>query len=188
MGKVIKTNDEATAAIARLKGALLTMAQPLVNVIIPALTVFVNVLTRIILLQQILYPCCLGQPQTQAAEAAENLYDEANAVEGVGDAAKKAGKSLASFDEINKLSGENGASSGSGTQATGAIAPDFKSLIAEELTSIVELFTGLALLALGAILTFTGTHVLLGLSLMAIGALAIADAVTSNPDAIKSCF
>lgn len=186
MGKVIKTNDEATAAIARLKGALLTMAQPLVNVIIPALTVFVNVLTRIISAAANLVSMLFGTTSDRAAEAAENLYDEANAVEGVGDAAKKAGKSLASFDEINKLSGENGASSGSGTQATGAIAPDFKSLIADELTSIVELFTGLALLALGAILTFTGTHVLLGLSLMAIGALAIADAVTSNPDAIKS--
>lgn len=186
MGKVIKTNDEATAAIARLKGALLTMAQPLVNVIIPALTVFVNVLTRIISAAANLVSMLFGTTSDQAAEAAENLYDEANAVEGVGNAAKKAGKSLASFDEINKLSGENGASSGSGTQATGAIAPDFNSLIADELTSIVELFTGLALLALGAILTFTGTHILLGLSLMAIGALAIADAVTSNPDAIKS--
>lgn len=186
IGRTIKTNEKARLSIARLKGALLTLAQPLVNVIIPALTVFINVLTRIISAAANLVSMLFGTTSDQAAEAAESLYNEANAVEGVGDAAKKAGKSLASFDEINKLSGENGASSGSGTQATGAIAPDFKSLIADELTSIVELFTGLALLALGAILTFTGTHILLGLSLMAIGALAIADAATSNPDAIKS--
>lgn len=54
----------------------------------------------------------------QAADAAENLYNEANAVEGVGDAAKEAGKSLASFDEINKLSGGGAASGGTGAGAS----------------------------------------------------------------------
>ncbi len=34
MGKVIKTNDEASAAVSRLKGALLTLAQPLLSVVI----------------------------------------------------------------------------------------------------------------------------------------------------------
>ena len=48
MGKVIKTNDEARAAIARLKGALLTLAQPLIEVIIPAFTKFVDMLARVI--------------------------------------------------------------------------------------------------------------------------------------------
>lgn len=47
LGKVIKTNDETVRAIGRLKGALLTLAQPLIEVIIPAFTAFVNVLTRI---------------------------------------------------------------------------------------------------------------------------------------------
>lgn len=36
--KYIKTNDEARQAIAQLKGALLTLAQPLIEVIIPAFT------------------------------------------------------------------------------------------------------------------------------------------------------
>ena len=52
MGKVIKTNDEARASIARLKGALLTLAQPMIEVIIPAFTSFVDMLARIILVQQ----------------------------------------------------------------------------------------------------------------------------------------
>ncbi len=48
IGDVISANDEASAAIARLKGTLLTLAQPLVDVIIPAFTTFVNILTSVI--------------------------------------------------------------------------------------------------------------------------------------------
>lgn len=42
--KYIKTNGEARQAIAQLKGALLTLAQPLIEVIIPAFTLLVNIL------------------------------------------------------------------------------------------------------------------------------------------------
>lgn len=48
------------------------------------------------------------------------MYDEAEAIEATGGAAKKASKSLASFDEINKLS--NSASGGGGGSAA---KPDF---------------------------------------------------------------
>lgn len=48
MGKVIKINEEATAAIAKLKGALLTLAQPLLDVVIPAFVTFLNILTHIV--------------------------------------------------------------------------------------------------------------------------------------------
>lgn len=44
----IQTNGEAVAAIARLKAALLTLAQPLVDVVIPAFTVFINILSAVI--------------------------------------------------------------------------------------------------------------------------------------------
>ena len=104
MGKVIKTNSEATAAIARLKGALLTLAQPLVNVIIPAFTAFVNVLTRVVLKIAQLLSALFGTTIENSANAAEGLYDETEAIDGVGSAAQKAAKSLANFDEINQLS------------------------------------------------------------------------------------
>ena len=48
MWDVIQTNDEARASIAKLKGALLTMIYPIVRVLIPAFTVWANVLTRIV--------------------------------------------------------------------------------------------------------------------------------------------
>ena len=105
MGKVIKTNDEARAAIARLKGALLTLAQPLIDIIIPAFTKFVDMLARVISMAAHLTAALFGTTAEQAAESAENLYDETEAIEGTGQAAEEAEKSLASFDEINQLSG-----------------------------------------------------------------------------------
>ena len=186
LGSVIKTSPEATAAIAKLKGALLTMAQPLVNVIIPAFTAFVNVLTRIVSAVSNVVSTIFGTTVEQSAKAAENLYDEQQALKGVGSAAKKAGKNLASFDEINKLTGDSsssGSSSGSGT-----IKPDFSEIISSGLDKIMEIFTGAALLAVGAILTFTGAHVFLGIALMAIGAAAIYDAITSDNGSVAKAL
>lgn len=121
LGKVVKTNAEATAAIARLKGALLTLAQPLVEVIIPAFTGLVNVLTAMVGRIAQLTSALFGTTTSEASKAAEALREETEALEGAGGAAKKASKSLASFDEINKLSGD----SSSGGGAASSVAPDF---------------------------------------------------------------
>lgn len=185
MGKVIKTNEEAQAAFARLKGALLTLAQPLVNVIVPALTVMANALTRIVSAASRLVSSLFGTTAQASAEAAENLYNETEALEGVGSAAEEASGSLAGFDEINQISSDSSSAAGFGSSSA-ATAPDFYGLVNDELSAIAELFTGVFLLALGAILTFSGAHILLGLGLMVIGALAVWDAVSTNWGAIAS--
>ena len=182
MGKVIQTNSEASAAVARLRGSLLTLAQPLINILIPAFTTLVNVLTRIVSVVSRVVSSLFGTTAEQSAQAAENIYNETNAIEDVAGAAKKASKSLAAFDEINQLSDNSAGESSGGGVSGGGTAPDFSGPINDSLTGIVELFTGAALLALGAILTFSGAHILLGLGLMVLGALAIWDAVTSNPE------
>lgn len=120
MGKVIRSNGEATASVAKLKGALLTLAQPLVSFIIPAFTTFVNILTRIVVAIASFTSALFGNTVDQSKEAAEALHDQSQALEETGGAAKKAGKSLAAFDEINKLS----TSTGGGAAAT-AVQPDF---------------------------------------------------------------
>lgn len=123
MGKVIKSNAEASAAVAKLKGALLTLAQPLVEVIIPAFTAFVNILAKVVSAIASVLASLFGTTIEDSAQAAKNMYEEQNAIEGVGNAAKKASKSLASFDEINKLS-NNTSSEGSGNSSE-TIKPDF---------------------------------------------------------------
>lgn len=125
MGRVVQTNAEATAAMARLKGALLTLAQPLVGVLIPAFTAFLNVLTAIVGEISKIVSGLFGATVEQSAEAAENLQSEVDALNDTGAAAKKAGKSLASFDEINKLSSNQSEGAGGGNTNTENIAPDF---------------------------------------------------------------
>ena len=185
LSQTIMQNEAARAAVARLKGALLTLAQPLLKVVIPAFVLFVNVLTRIVTAIATLVSKIFGTSYAQsAADAAAAYDDESEAIAGVGDAAKKAGKSLANFDEINQLSSNSDSSSGGAGAGGGigsdTIAPDFSAMIKDQLTSITELFVGAALLALGAILTFSGANIPLGIALMAVGALAVWDAVSNH--------
>ncbi len=121
-GKVIRTNSEATAAIAKLKGALLTLAQPLVEVIVPAFIALVNVLTKVVSVIARLISSLFGKTIQQSRDAAESLYNEAEALDGVGSAAKEAAGSLAGFDEINTITTENASSAGGASSGT---KPDF---------------------------------------------------------------
>lgn len=186
MWSAIQTNQEAMASVARLKGALMTLAQPIVNAVIPAFTLLVDVITRVVNAVSRLLSMLFGTTAEESAKAAESLYKQQKALKGVGGTAKKAGKSLAAFDEINQLtsdksSGAGGASAGAANAAT----PNFKDMVSSSLSALLELFTGAALLSLGAILAFSGAHIPLGLSLMALGALAMWDAVSENWGAIK---
>lgn len=124
ISKSIRVNSEATQSIAQLKGALLTLAQPLLSVVVPAFITLVNILTSVVNTISKLISMLFGTTIEESAKAAENLYDEQKALDGVGASAKKAGKSLANFDEINKLTSSttNGGAGGS------SIAPDFSNL------------------------------------------------------------
>ena len=117
-GKVLKTSTEAQQSFAKLKGALLTLAQPLVEILVPALITLTNLLTAVVGRLAQFATALSGTSVSAASEAAKALNDEAEAVEGVGDAAKDSAKSLAGFDEINKLSDN----SGDNSETT---APDF---------------------------------------------------------------
>ena len=186
--KTIKTNDEARQSIAQLKGALLTLAQPLVEVIIPAFTALVNILTRIITAAASLVSLLFGKTLKQSKDGAKALYQEASAIDAVGEAAKEAAGSLAGFDEINTIQTENAsAGSGGGGISGEGIAPDFEGLIFGELDKITALVSG-ALLALGAILTFSGANIPLGIALMAAGALGLAQVITENWGAISEAL
>lgn len=150
MMETIKTNDEARSAMAQLQGALLTLAQPLVNVIIPAFIVLVNVLTAVISRIAQLIAAISGKSLKSTTDAAKALNKQKAALKGTGKAAKEAGKSLAAFDEINQLSSNKGddSSGGSGGAATD-ITPDFSFLdgVSDRLNDIADaiLFIGAGL-------------------------------------------
>ena len=119
---VVHKNAEATAAMAQLRGALLTLAQPLAEIIIPLFTALVKLLTRVVatIAQMIAY--ITGKPISAMKSNAEALNNQADAIDNVGSAAKNASKYLAGFDELNVMdSGDSGGgSSGGGGGASGA--------------------------------------------------------------------
>lgn len=129
---VVLANDEARESFAKLKGALLTLVQPLVDVLIPAFITFANVLTRIVSVAAQIVSLLFGKTAKQSSNAAEALYEQTQAIEGVGAAASQAEKSLASFDEVNQLSGD---STGGGSSGETNLKPDFN---LPELTELSE--------------------------------------------------
>lgn len=134
LSDVVSANSAASASIAKLKGALLTMVQPLVQIIIPAFIALVKVLTAVVSVIANVVSSLFGSTAKESAGAAKSLNEQKNALQGVGSAAKSAGKQLASFDEINKLSGESGGSS------SADIAPDFSFMdsISDRLKNIAK--------------------------------------------------
>ena len=118
MWRAIQTNDEAVSALSKLKGALLTMAQPLVDVVIPAFTILVNVLTRVVAVIAQLMSYLFGKTVKESKKAASALNSEAKALDGIGESADDAAGSLAGFDEINTIQTEK-------KDSKATIEPDF---------------------------------------------------------------
>lgn len=164
---VVMTNSEARESIAQMKGALLTLAQPLVSVVVPAFTMLVRVITAVINQISRLVALISGKSVKASANAAKSLNKETKALKGTGGAAKKAASDLAAFDEINQLSGDTADSAGGGGASADDITPDFSYMddISDRLKKIADavllIAAGLALWkvasglpsALGSILT-----------------------------------
>ena len=119
----IATSAEASDAFARLKGALLTLAAPLMDVLIPALTWLMNLLAAIVSEIVTIISILSGKSKKSMEASSKNLYKEAAAIDATGKAAKEATDALAAFDEINKLSTTTSVGGGGG--GASAIAPDF---------------------------------------------------------------
>lgn len=130
LSQTIMQNEAARASIARLKAALLTLAQPILEVVIPVFVKLVNILTQVVTAIAKFFGMLSGKSWGAQVSAAKGLNAEKEALEGVGSAAEDASKSMASFDEINQIT-SNQASGGGGTSGAGAssgITPDFSNL------------------------------------------------------------
>lgn len=114
LGKTLQVNKEFTLELANLKGALLTAFQPIYEAVVPAVIALMRILTAATVVVATFFASLSGKTLESSAEAAKGLYDQADALGKVEKSAKKAGKSLAGFDEINALqSNSGGTSSGS---------------------------------------------------------------------------
>lgn len=125
MGRALRTNAQYTAQMAKLKAALLTAFQPIYEFVLPGLIYVLKVLTACVQLLAQFLSWLTGKSLSQSAKNAKDLYNQANALDAVGEAAEEATKSLAGFDEINRL-GETDINVGG--LETDVIAPDFSDL------------------------------------------------------------
>ena len=112
MSAALKQNSALNSALANMKGAAYQVVAPLANMLAPALTMVAN--AAAVALSYLAKLLSFFTGKSLAATKAE-----AAAIGAVGSAAKKAGKSLASFDTINQLSSND---SGSGSQT---ITPNY---------------------------------------------------------------
>lgn len=174
MGKYVMANSEASRAVAQLKGALLTLAQPLISVVIPAFTLFVQILTRVVTAVASLLSLLFGKGINQTKKAAQTMYNEAEAIEAAGAAADDAAGSLASFDEINQLSDN---SSGGGASVS---SPDFNFDISTMAADMEKLLGWIKLIGAGLLAWklsdnfLGGLRIFVGLILAINGAIELA--------------
>lgn len=123
MRKMLQTNSEYTKQMVKIKAALLAAFQPIYEFVLPGLIAVLKVVTQIATVIGKGIAWLFGKDYKQMVKNSQALYNQSNAIAAVGDAATKASKSLAGFDEINRLSGDSKQKAPSGN-----IAPDFDGL------------------------------------------------------------
>ena len=181
LSETIMQNEAARASIAQLKAALLTLAQPILEVVIPVFVKLVNILAQVVTAIAKFFGMLSGKSWGAQVSAAKGLNAEKEALEGVGAAAEDASKSMAGFDEINQITSNQ--ASGGGGGAGGAadssgITPDFSNLdLAEDkLNDILGIVGAIAagLLAWKVASMFTDSLSKIGgIALAAAGAFAL---------------
>ncbi len=175
MGEALKTNEEFQASYANLKGTLMTAFQPILTAIIPIIKALINVLNVAANAVAKFTSWIFGTTVEASQKAAKALYDQSKATKAAGTAAEKAKKQMSGLDEMNTWQSEK--SSGGG--GTADVSADPFSGVKAELGEM-EVYVSGALLAIGAILAFTGVSIPLGIALMAIGAAGLASAIVPN--------
>lgn len=165
----LNANEQFAASLAQLRGAVATLAQVIASSLGGALSYILNLATAVITIFARLIALIFGKSIAGAAASAKALNAQAGGYKKVGKAAKDAEKNLASFDEINQLGNKDTEVPDVGGGGGGGIGGFDVSGIKDQISEL-ELYVAGAMLALGAILAFSGVNVPLGIALMAAGA------------------
>lgn len=121
LGSAVAKTDGFGTALARLKGAAATAAAPLVNALGSALTYVMNLATKAFAYLAKLISLLTGKSLSGMQATAKKMTSVGTAASGMAKQTDKAAKSLAGFDEIERLDEKDNSSSGgsgSGADAT----------------------------------------------------------------------
>ena len=199
---VVKQNDRFSASVENMHAVMKGLVQPAIEALIPVLTGLVTIITQVIITFAKMVDAIFNtnivasiQSMQNAARYANNEAEatdkQTKATNRLAKAKKAAYRWMAAFDELNVMAAENEDEQADSLDEIadnidgGEIKPDWGALdvdkIDEKLAEIM-LMLGVALMAVGAILCFSGINIPLGITLMAIGALMIYSVVSENWD------
>ncbi|MCI8469365.1 MAG: hypothetical protein HFJ75_07785 [Eggerthellaceae bacterium] len=188
LSEAVKESDQFSASFANLKATLAGFAAPIVSLVTSVLTGLINVVTSMLMslarLIDMVFRTDIAGSIKAAKDAAKAAEREAKAKKKTAKAAKEATKQIMAFDEINAMAADRSADTDTGI-GDGGGALDWDALGAgkiDEALAQIMLILGAALLAVGAILAFSGINIPLGITLMAIGALMIYTAASEQWD------
>ena len=116
MGTALLSSASLRQALGNLQGAAATAAAPLIQVLTPALTALANAAATVFAYLAKLVAFLTGKTVSSAKAAAKGMS-------GTSKAAKDAAKSLAGFDEIERLDAKTGSSGGS--SGASSITPNY---------------------------------------------------------------
>lgn len=120
----LKSNAKFADSLALIKGNLLTAFQAIYDKALPAINSLMSALVKATAYVSYFFNALAGKNVSTAADAAEDLYNQANATDKVAEATEKANKALASFDELNTVDvGKETVTGGSNSESN--TKPDF---------------------------------------------------------------
>lgn len=193
------TMSEYATTLLQVKNTLGTALMPILTALLPVIntiaSAFITAANAVNMFFQVL------QGKTTFTKAKKSTVDYAKSLKTATGAAKELQKTLLGFDEINRLNAEN---KGGG----GAAGADFSNMFeeaeisekvkkyAEKAQKIIDainkfihsvigiLTTALGLFVIGALLTFTGANIPLGIGLMIAGAVIFGKEIAEKWDEI----
>lgn len=132
----INADKQMSAALAQIRGNLLTAFAPIYSFVLPAIRTLLSWLAKLTAVISSVFGAIFGQTASQAQANAKALYQQASATSAAGDAAEKAKRQLSGLDEMNRW--ESNDSSGGGGGGGGSAAPDFSGVSQVKLPDNVQ--------------------------------------------------
>lgn len=131
LGTALTSSNQMQAALANLKGAAATAAAPIIQILTPALAALANAVATVFSYLSQLISFFTGKSVSAMASAAKGMSGVGSAAAGAAKQVKEATRSVAGFDELEKLSApQDNSDGGGGGGGGGASAPalnyDFK--------------------------------------------------------------
>lgn len=173
--------DKLSTMSLKLKNSIGASLYPVIVALTPALQTVTNVLTGALNVFNMFISALQGKDTyIKASDYLDHYADKTEST------AAKIKRSLAGFDEINIIGDKGSSSAGSNTPDYGAMFE--KNTISQELQSTlndISILGGAALIGIGAVLTFSGVNIPLGLGMLSTGLALTYKAVTVKWDSMK---